>query len=673
MKSIGLSFVFLFLILLIAGQEKKTWPPEEEIIGNTYYDVQTTRSMQTRIHYFNDGTVGITYNIMNNLPPYNDFGIGYNYYDGTNWDPYPTQSITSGIAIKPSYSKFGANGEIVVSEGANGLFINYRLDKGSGNWQEIILSGPAGFGKLYSPQIVTSGTLNQTIHILALRKDTILDFEDPSQENICKVIYSRSSDGGITWEILHHEFDFNTDYYGFSELSIVWAEPKNNTLAFLVGDYYTDLILMKSSDGGSTWQKTIVWEHPVPFFEHNVTLIDTFWANTGSQSLTLDSDSKVHLTFSVSCIFSDTIDWTGNYDWWADGIVYWNEDRPVFSNNPNALNPLNHPESELIEDYNLIGWSQDINGNGVLDFLWQTVYLSVYPTLGISTTPVISIDDYDNIFVVYSSITETYNNGTVDYRHLWSRLGSSGGISWGYFVDLTGDLVHIFDECVFPSIASRIDDYIHLAYQTDIDPGICIDGGKDWPCENLINYMKIAIEYPPVYLTPGFNAQTTSIEEGDSILFINTSTGNPDPNYFEWTFEGGTPTSSNLEDPVVQYNTQGTFDVTLYVSNGVMYQTLNKENYITVLPGTGVKENINSDMIMVTPNPTTGKISVFLPDAIQTSIKVYNLLGKVVAKDENRQGENRINLDLTGNNEGIYFLEIKSGDESSIRKIILNN
>jgi hypothetical protein len=673
MKKIYFSFIFILFTLLLAGQEQKKWLLEEDIIGNTFFDVQTTRSMQSRIHYFNDGTVGVAYNIMNNFPPYNDFGIGYNYYDGTSWDPYPTQSITSGIALNPSYSKFGPNGEIVVSEGENGLFINYRINKGSGDWQEIILSGPAGYGKLYSPQIVTTGTSNQTIHVLALRKDTIIDFEDADQNNNCKVLYSRSNDMGITWGILNHEFEFNADYFGFSELSIVWAEPKNNTLAFLAGDYYTDLILMKSSDAGDTWQKTFVWEHPVPFFEHNVTLIDNFWVNTGSQSLALDNDSKAHLAFSISSIFSDTIDWTGNYDWWADGIVYWNEDRPVFSNNPNALNPEYHPESELVIDYSLVGWSPDIDGNGILNFNWLTPYNSIYPTLGISTTPTITIDDNGYIIVVYSSVTETYDNGTANYRHLWSRLGMPGGSEWGSLFDLTGDLIHIFDECVYPELASTVDGFVHLVYQYDIDPGLCIEGGKDWPCENFISNMNIEIEYPSVYLTPNFYALTPLVHVGDTVLFYDTSQGYPDPNYFEWTFEGGTPSSSNLEDPVVQYNTQGTFDVTLYVSNGVMNQTLVKENYITVLPGLGVRENLNSDMILVSPNPTTGKILVILPDAMQSSIRIYNLLGKVVAEDENRPGEMRINLDLTGNNEGIYFLKISTGDKSSIQKVILNN
>ena len=111
---------------------------------------------------------------------------------------------------------------------------------------------------------------------------------------------------------------------------------------------------------------------------------------------------------------------------------------------------------ELIEDYNLIGWSQDINGNGVLNFVPNGTNPPFYPSLGLSTTPSITTDDFERITVVWSSLTETYDNGVNNYRHLWARLSPNNGEFWGNFVDLTSDLIHIFDECVFPNSASLV-------------------------------------------------------------------------------------------------------------------------------------------------------------------------------------------------------------------------
>jgi hypothetical protein len=93
---------------------------------------------------------------------------------------------------------------------------------------------------------------------------------------------------------------------------------------------------------------------------------------------------------------------------------------------------------------------------------------------------------------VFSSVTETYNNGTQDYRHLWARYSPNGDF-WGPFRHLTSDLIHIFDECVFPSVASYTDDYLYLIYQTDIEPGLAVRGDLDPYGDNLIRFMKVDI------------------------------------------------------------------------------------------------------------------------------------------------------------------------------------
>ena len=656
----------LFLAFIILTFYSFSQTPDEEIIGTTFYDVQTTRSMQSRIYYFPDGTIGATWNMSFDLYGWEEMEIGYNYFDGDFWGPYPTQSIAIVSARNPSYTKFGEEGEIVVSEGENGLVINYRMIKGEGDWEQFIFQGPTGFEKLYSPQIVTTGTYNEVIHLLALRKDESIQFEDDYQDNTGWVLYSRSDDYGTTWDILHHEFDFNEDYFGFSELSLVWAEPRNNTMAFLVGDYYTDLILMKSNDGGDNWQKTIVWEHPVSFFEHNVTLLDTFWSNSGSQSIALDFDNKVHLTFSLTCIYSDTIDWTDNYEWWADGIVYWNENRPTFSNNPNALCPYwNCTNSELEEDYSLIGWSYY-----GLNFTWATPYWNIYPSLGISTMPTMVLFDNLHINIVWSSITETYDNGISNYRHLWTRSSYDGGESWGTFNDLTSDLIHIFDECVFPVVAPVfVNDYIHLLYQHDTEPGPYIENGGPPPSANFISYMKIENDNPN-YLLIVFGADQDTIHEGEGVQFINYTTGNPGPITYQWYFEGGSPSTSTATNPTVTYYYQGVYDVALTAKNDLFSDSVGFEDYITVLPETKVKETTTPEVIKLYPNPTTGKIFIDDIDDEDLQITIFNLLGKKVFDKIFQQTDGFVEIDLSDNQEGIYFVKIESRNDYFSEKII---
>ncbi|MCL3781361.1 PKD domain-containing protein [Prolixibacteraceae bacterium JC049] len=60
--------------------------------------------------------------------------------------------------------------------------------------------------------------------------------------------------------------------------------------------------------------------------------------------------------------------------------------------------------------------------------------------------------------------------------------------------------------------------------------------------------------------------------------FIKAST---DPTY-DWTFEGGTPSTSTVEAPVVTYSTAGTYDVSLTMTKDGVTYTETKEDYITV-------------------------------------------------------------------------------------------
>ena len=88
-------------------------------------------------------------------------------------------------------------------------------------------------------------------------------------------------------------------------------------------------------------------------------------------------------------------------------------------------------------------------------------------------------------------------------------------------------------------------------------------------------------------LTPGsclvanFTASSTNVSLGSSISFTDASYG--DIVSWSWTFEGGTPSTSTAQNPTnIQYNTAGTYDVTLTItdSEGIS-ATLTKEDYIT--------------------------------------------------------------------------------------------
>lgn len=70
--------------------------------------------------------------------------------------------------------------------------------------------------------------------------------------------------------------------------------------------------------------------------------------------------------------------------------------------------------------------------------------------------------------------------------------------------------------------------------------------------------------------------------EGDSLVFTDLSYNGVTAR--QWTFEGGTPSVSTENYPVVTYDTPGNFNVTLTVSNASGSETVTKANLVHILP-----------------------------------------------------------------------------------------
>lgn len=96
------------------------------------------------------------------------------------------------------------------------------------------------------------------------------------------------------------------------------------------------------------------------------------------------------------------------------------------------------------------------------------------------------------------------------------------------------------------------------------------------------NDTKSRIGYIRVFalVEAGFTADTTEITQGESIQFTDQSAGGPTE--WAWTFEGGTPSNSDEQNPTITYDTPGTYEVTLVASNADTSSTTTKTGYITV-------------------------------------------------------------------------------------------
>ncbi len=77
-----------------------------------------------------------------------------------------------------------------------------------------------------------------------------------------------------------------------------------------------------------------------------------------------------------------------------------------------------------------------------------------------------------------------------------------------------------------------------------------------------------------------FSASETSINTDETVTFSDLSTNTPTS--WDWTFEGGSPSTSTAQNPTVTYSTAGTYQVTLTATNADGSNTKSVDNYITV-------------------------------------------------------------------------------------------
>ena len=101
---------------------------------------------------------------------------------------------------------------------------------------------------------------------------------------------------------------------------------------------------------------------------------------------------------------------------------------------------------------------------------------------------------------------------------------------------------------------------------------------------------------PPVV---DFSSDTNHIQQGQTINFIDLTTGNPATSW-EWSFPGGTPNASSQQNPSVTYSQYGVFDVTLTVTNPDGTDTETKTGFITVDQAFAPVADFSASQVVIT-------------------------------------------------------------------------
>jgi PKD repeat protein len=160
----------------------------------------------------------------------------------------------------------------------------------------------------------------------------------------------------------------------------------------------------------------------------------------------------------------------------------------------------------------------------------------------------------------------------------------------------------------------------------------------------------------------------TLVAAGDTVLFHDLSSGNPDQ--WQWSFPGGVQINTDVMNPLVVYPAPGTWDVSLTTWYGSVSHHLTKAGYVTVLPsGTGaVRSGIHE--ISVWPNPFTNILTI---SGVTTPFRysVSDLQGRIVKEGSKGTATHHV-LQLSNLPAGVWLLRIVCDDGSVMVKRVMS-
>ncbi len=477
----------------------------ERTLGETTYDLQSNNSGDDRISKGPDGRVyGVwTFSLSNDLTA-TDRGTGYNVFNGGTWGEEPTQRVESVRVGWPSHVLTESGTEVILAHTGGSIINVARRASGSGSWEESQVTSDLypdndGPGLLW-PRAAASG---ETIHMIAITTPEA-NAGVPHQGVDGHPLYYRSSDGGQSWDIVDAVLpglDSTAINSATADGYAIHARGDVVTVAFF--DSFADVMLLKSTDRGETWEKTILHDFPItkyqvdagypveaaqPYEADHPAILNGANADFADSLALLSSDEcgdvlidhngQAHVFWGRMYVSDpDLADGGTNFYPGTSGLMYWNE-----SYGPDS--------SRQIVDV------ADINNNDTLDYAGGT-FATYFASL--TGQPRAGIDTAGNIYLAYTNVMETEQfleaGQEQFYRHVFVTASLDGGESWEEPYDIINqDIVgqfYEFYETVFPAVVRDVDGAIDILYQQDFVAGLAVRGDEDEFDDNFINHVAL--------------------------------------------------------------------------------------------------------------------------------------------------------------------------------------
>lgn len=481
---------------------------KKEVVGNTTYDLQTNGSNQRRVQQ-SGNTISCAWTFSNeqnvtSTSAFADRGTGYAHFNGTSWSAAPTARIEN---VRTGFGGFAGNG---------GAVERYISHDGAGN--SLVMAAKVG-GTWTSAPMTTSITNQGIWPHSAASGNWLYVVVSPSDSNIHSngirngYFFSRSNDNGATWidNMIPLPMVDSVGHYRGGGNSYAIAASGNN-VAVLCGDMGADLTLIKSTDNGATWTKTVIWNWPLDNFDfastkttdiNNDAIVDTLWTNDGSHTMAMNASGDVHVSFPLVRVYKTGAN-TGYNFFYSTLLAYWNEGMAAVQDSVLVVDNIFSIYRDCDGDQQF-GLGQNYVGANATDpdAIYNTIGLLSMPSITVTnSTPEkvliaytavmdgdTTVDDFNHSFWLGSSSLEGQN-----YRDVFVLGTQDGGANWTYPVNIsrTGH----FEE-IFPSVAENVQgNTLAVLYQGDIEPGTILQNSDlfDPSFQNLMICQTVGID-----------------------------------------------------------------------------------------------------------------------------------------------------------------------------------